>query len=445
MPPPTEPSVVEEVRLTAFKSFRNAVLPLDALTVVVGRNGSGKSNALDGLWVLARLAQGLDIRESLDGGRDGPAIRGGVAGCPPFGENAFTLGCTVRTGESTVDLDVTIGAPAKDDGQSPVQVLYERLAVNHEGLLRTRPPVPDSGDIDADWWTGGRGRPRRERFRNDRLLVTQYLSRLPANTAGRRAHLAAAQALSALKNVFVLDPVPHLMRQFVPAADVVLRRDAENLSAAVASLLADPATRDVIVDALHRLNEQDVLDVVSSESDLGDVMLTVRERLGDGPFDVPARVMSDGTLRFLAILTSVLQAPTLETSPERMASDDAEGQTTVVIEELENGLHASQASMLVGMLRDEIARRRVRALATAHSPAVLDSLSGDEHRSVVVCQRDPEGASTLTRLTDLDDYWRIAAKGRLGKAAEEDRLRSRPAPPPTPGGFLDSLLRPTEP
>jgi predicted ATPase len=49
-------SVIEEVRLTAFKSFQSAVLPLDELTLLVGRNGSGKSNALDGLWALARLA-----------------------------------------------------------------------------------------------------------------------------------------------------------------------------------------------------------------------------------------------------------------------------------------------------------------------------------------------------------------------------------------------------
>src|ERR1700730_13024112 len=94
-----EPSVIEEVRLTAFKSFKDGVLPLDELTLLVGRNGSGKSNALDGLWALARMAQGDDIRDALDGGRDGPSVRGGAAGCAPFSESAFTLGCTIRTGE----------------------------------------------------------------------------------------------------------------------------------------------------------------------------------------------------------------------------------------------------------------------------------------------------------------------------------------------------------
>src|SRR5438093_6687189 len=118
-----EPSVIEELRLTAFKSFRDAVLPLDDLTLVVGRNGSGKSNALDGLWAFARLAEGEDIRDALDGGREGPAVRGGAAGCAPFGSSVFSLGCRVRTAGSVVDLDVSIQT------EPVVQVLEERLSI----------------------------------------------------------------------------------------------------------------------------------------------------------------------------------------------------------------------------------------------------------------------------------------------------------------------------
>lgn len=438
MDAPTEPSVVTEVRLTAFKSFRNAVLPLDALTLIVGRNGSGKSNALDGLWVLARLAQGLDLRESLDG-RDDSDVRGGSPGCPPFGERTFQLGASVRTGARQVDLDVTVSV-----GRDP-QVISERLVAEGVELLATEPPNTSSADISATWRNKKKGPNPAIRFRADRLLSSQVLSRIPATAAGQELHLAAAQVLTALKSVFVLDPVPHLMRQYVQAADVELRRNASNLSAAVSSLLGNEDTRVAIVDALQKLNEQQIIDVTTSESGLGDVMLTVKEQLGDRTFDVPARVMSDGTLRFLAILTSVLQAPTLETSPDRMASDDAEGQTTVVIEELENGLHASQASTLVAMLRDEIGRRRVRALATSHSPAVLDSLRGEEHRSVVVCQRDAQGTSSLTRLTDLPDYWQIAAKSSLGRAAEDDLLRALPPTTVEAGSFLDDLLGPAQP
>lgn len=415
-----ETSYVAELRLSAFKSFRGAVLPLDELTLIVGRNGSGKSNALDGLWVLSRLAQGDDIRDLLDGGRDGPAIRGGVAGCAPFGASSFALGATVRTGDDEVRFDVEIQT------EPHVQVVSERLVRNGYELLITDPANPDSSDIRAAWDNQERGRNPTETFRAGRLLLSQALARIPATEGGRQVHLAAAQVLGALRSVFVLDPVPPLMRQYVPARDDLLRRDAENLSAAVASLLEAPATRELIRQAIGDLNEQTVLDVTTSRSDLGDLMLTVVEEIGGHRSDVPARVMSDGTLRFLAILTSVLQAPTIDTMPDHLASDDAIGQTTVVIEELENGLHASQAATLIRLIRDQVSSRRVRALATAHSPAVLDALTGEEHGSVIICQRDTDGASSLTRLVDLEDYWKIAAMGSLGRAAAADSLRDAP-------------------
>lgn len=416
-----ESSSIEELRLTAFKSFRDAVLPLDELTLVVGRNGSGKSNALDGLWVLSRLAHDEFIRDALDGGREGPAVRGGVAGCAPFGSTKFALGATVRTGDDEVRFDVEIQT------EPHVQVVSERLTLNGYDLLVTDPANPDSSDIRAAWGKPSRGRNPKETFRAGRLLIGQVQSRIPAAEGGRQVHLAAAQVLGAFRSVFVLDPVPHLMRHYVPARDARLRRDADNLSAAVGSLLEDPATKQLIRQAIHDLNEQQVLDVTVSRSDLGDLMLTVVEEIGGHRSDVPARVMSDGTLRFLAILTSVLQAPTIDTMPEHGASDDALGQTTVVIEELENGLHASQAATLIKLIRDQVMSRRVRALATAHSPAVLDALTGDEHRSVIICERSSDGVSRLTRLVDLEDYWKIAAMGSLGRAAETDRLRDAPA------------------
>lgn len=413
-----EPSVIEELRLTAFKSFRDAALPMGELALLVGRNGSGKSNALDGLWALARLAEGEDVRDALDGGRDGPAVRGGAAGCAPFGESSFSLGCSVRTGGTVVDLDVTVLT------EPVVQIASERLAVGDSVLLLTDAPNTDSSDISARWENNKQGPNPILTFRASRLLITQVLSRVPATEAGQAIHLAAAQVLAALRSVFVLDPVPHQMRQYVPRRDLQLRRNADNLSAAVASLIESAPTGDTLRSALEQLNEQQVEDVRISTSELDDVMLTLVEGFQGRSYPVPARVMSDGTLRFLAILVALLQAPTRDTMPEPLASEDAFGQTTVVIEELENGLHASQASMLLGLIREQVGQRRVRVLASAHSPAVLDAIHGDEHHDIVVCQRDAAGRSTLTRLTDLPNYVGVVAGGGPGRAAVEDRLRA---------------------
>lgn len=301
-----EPSVVEEVRLTSFKSFENAVLPLDELTLLVGRNGSGKSNALDGLWALARLSQGEDVRDALDGGREGPSVRGGAVGCAPFGGSDFTLGCSVRSGRQLVHMDVTIRV------EPSVQVVAETLVSGSIPLIETDPPREDSGDIMASWNNGKKGPNPKLSFRANRLLCSQVLARVPATSAGQRIHLAAAEVLTALRSVFVLDPVPHLMRQYVPRRDLLLRRDADNLSAAVASLLTDAATKQRLCSALGQLNEHDVLDVTISKSELDDVMLTLIERFAGGDEHVSARVMSDGSLRFLAILVALLQAPTIE-------------------------------------------------------------------------------------------------------------------------------------
>lgn len=429
-----EPSFITEVRLTAFKSFRDAVLPLDEFTLLVGRNGSGKSNALDGLWALARLAEGEDIRDALDGGRDGPAVRGGVAGSAPLGESSFALGCTVRTGTDEVVFDVVVQT------EPEVRVVRERISSADGHPVLSAAMFGDSSDLQADWVEPS-GASDHLRFRSNRLVATQVLGRVPATPTGQAMHLAAAQLLAALKAVFVLDPVPDRMRQYVRSGDTLLRRNAENLSAAVGALLDRPDTEARINEAMTRLNEQDVVGVELARSELDDVMLTLVERFAGHDQRVPARMMSDGSLRFLAILSALLQTPpTQDTGAD---GDETTGQTTLVIEELENGLHASQAATVVDLIRREVGIRRVRALATAHSPALLDAFTGEQHHSVVVCERDGEGRTTLTRLIDLPNYLDVALAGGLGDAALEDRLHRRDSPTVSASEALDEILRRT--
>lgn len=95
------------IRLSAFKSFRGAELPLGGTTVLTGRNSSGKSNALDGLELLARLSIGEHLREALDGRRKGP-VRGGSEGCAPHGSDHFRLGCRAEYEDSSIRYDVGV-------------------------------------------------------------------------------------------------------------------------------------------------------------------------------------------------------------------------------------------------------------------------------------------------------------------------------------------------
>ncbi len=419
----SDPAVIEELRLTKFKSFYDAVLPLRDLTLLIGRNGSGKSNIVDAVEVLSKLALGEDIRDSIDGGRrEGATVRGGVEGCAPLGESEFSLGCSVRTGSELVELDVTVQV------EPYVQIAWERLcrreSSRERDLLVSDPPDPERGDLTARCYNGKQGPNPALPFRSSRLLTSQVATKIASTSkALREVHRAAEQVLEALESVFILDPVPHLMRQYVQARDFPLRRQADNLSAAIDHLRADPDAWTQLIDLIGSLPEQEVTDVTLERSPLGDVMLAVTECLAGDRHPLPARLMSDGMLRFLAIATALLEAPRIEESAPPDGIGGTPGQTTLVIEEVENGLHPSQAARVIALVKAESEHRLVRTLATTHSPALLTALDGGDHEGVVVCERDPAtGWSRVRRLIDLPGYARAMAEGSLGDAVTRRRL-----------------------
>ncbi|MFI1950912.1 AAA family ATPase [Streptomyces xinghaiensis] len=417
---------IQEVRLTAFKSFRDEALPLAPLTVLIGRNSSGKSNALDGLEVLSRLARGEDIVEALESRRSesGP-VRGGLAGCVPHGSDHFTLGCTVRREEPgtryLVDLDVTVQV------EPEVRVVSERITGptnrGRKAVLETTEPS-GPGNVLATVHNGKPGPNPRMMFRASRLLASQVPGRLVGETEGEQDTLWCAETvLSALTGVFHLDPVPHLMRQYVPARDVHLRRTAENLSAAVGDLQRrESGLFQRLVELLRGLTDHHIERLAVTRSDLGDVMLA----LDEGRFGLtPAREMSDGMLRFLAVATSLLTGGSGLDLGSRLL-EQTERSLMLVIEELENGLHPSQASEVLQLVRQASAENSTQVLITTHSPALLTALDSADHEGVVVCTRDREtGTSRLDRLTQLEGYPAAMAAGTLGDVVAQGRLERR--------------------
>lgn len=417
---------IEEVRLTAFKSFRGEALRLAPLTVLIGRNSSGKSNALDGLEVLSRLSRGEDITEALESRRSaaGP-VRGGLAGCVPHGQSSFALGCTVRTQWGPVHLDVTIQV------EPEVQIVEERLvgptSTGRKPLLVSAEPNPDRGDIHAAWHNGKPGRNPRGPFRSSRLLTSQLPLRIAGDTEGERDTIWGAETvLNALSSVFHLDPVPHLMRQYVPSRDVHIRRTAENLSGAIGSIerTNKPLFRR-LVELLRGLADHQIETLAVTRSELGDVMLALDE--GEGGL-TPAREMSDGMLRFLAITTSLLTGSGgLDLGLS--SAGQAEHSLMLVIEELENGLHPSQASEVLQLVRQASEENSTQVLITTHSPALLSALHSRDHGGVVVCSRNRElGTSRLSTLTELDGYPAAMAAGPLGDVVTQGRLQGGERP-----------------
>lgn len=340
------------------------------------------------------------------------AVRGGSEGCAPAGQDGFRLGCAVVDADgSEINLDLEVQTTPQ------LQIRSERLwsptARGELSWLASDPPHEYSADITARWNNRKRGVNPPVALRADQLLTSQVGVRVPATSAaGREVHAKAEAVLEALSSIFILDPVPHQMRDYVPVRDDVLRRNGENLSAVLHRISEEPGGREELLNMTQTLSEAQVADLSSVRSDLGDVMSTLSERIGGEIRPIPARLMSDGTLRFLSIAAALLDPAAL-----------AEGPRLLVVEEIENGLHPSQASLLIDRLKQAAEGRGVSTLATTHSPAILDSLRGQDHESVVVVTRDAEGWSRLTRLVDFPDYFEVVGHSALGDAAVEDQLR----------------------
>jgi predicted ATPase len=447
-------AALTRVRLTRFKSFAGAELPIGDLTVLTGRNSSGKSNALDAIEVLARLAEGEDLADALDGRRrEGGPIRGGSAGCAPHGDTEFSIGCTVQFGEETFEYDLTIQV------HPGLRVLAERLygpcpmiqsGGAKYGLLLDAKASNDENN-PALWGQVHNGRKGPNpwiAFRDSRILLSQLPSHVSAkdaegrdDPAGRYVLLGAQAVIAALRGTFHLDPVPHLMRSYVPARDAGLRRTGENLSASI-SVLADrePNKFRRLNELVRLVADQPVRSLAVAQSDLRDVMLTIQE--GNGPDDAtPARELSDGLLRFLAIAVTLLTADRgLDVDPGSLVDAQVQAHVLLVIEELENGLHPSMAARLLSLIRETTGETGAQVILTTHSSALLNALSGNGANSIVVCYRnEATQRSHLARLTELAGYAQAMAQGRIGDLVAEGRL-VRPEESSTDPGAVLHLL-----
>jgi len=110
-----------------------------------------------------------------------------------------------------------------------------------------------------------------------------------------------------------------------------------------------------------------------------------------------------------------------------------------VVEEIENGLHPSQAARIVQLIK-ESGRRRIRTLATTPSQAMLTALEASDHEGVMLCRRNPETAvSELVALVDLPANPEALAAGTLGDAVSLQRLGGAPDAPGRLAA-LDELL-----
>jgi predicted ATPase len=355
--PPAPPERLSHLKVAGFRSIRDLDIDLGDLTVLVGANGSGKSNFVGFFNLLSAMLYGnLQFYVQRKGGASsilhyGPKVTRSLDAALTFsGEN----------GISTYDFSLQFAAP-------------DRLIFASEGLEFKR--VGEAQPFSRVLRAGNTESNLHEFARASDAILSAVACGVVKRLHGFRvyhfhdtsevAEIRLSQDLSdnnaLLANGSNLAAFLYMLQQSYPAHfDRIL----------TTVRLAVPYLRDFVL-------ERDRLSP-------GRIQLRWRDRSPDHEFG--AHQLSDGSLRAIALITALMQ-------PEELLP------ALIAIDEPELGLHPSAIATVAQLIR-AVSRKRQVIVATQSSRLI----AGFAPEEVVVVERDEDerghGASTFKRLSD---------------------------------------------
>lgn len=369
-------SLIRRIRIRNYRSIADSDVCLGQLTMVVGRNGAGKSNFLDALrFVKEGLDTTLDLAIKSRGGID--AVRRRSTGHP----HHIELALEILIPEGLAQYAFEIGAQQKGG----FQVKSESLRI-----------VGNNGDL-LHHFNVREGQLQESRLSGVELrTLFDEGSAKPHSTGGMwpvpssdRLYLVVASGLSpfrstydALTSMGFYSMNPDVIRSVQsPDAGDLLKRDGSNLASVIARLTEDrPQVKERIRDFLQR--------IVPEISDFSRVALGHMETLefrqavkgSRTPWKFHAASMSDGTLRTLGNLVAAMQL-----------IDRSNVVGLVGLEEPETALHPAAAGILVDALREAAASTQI--IVTTHSPDLLDRF--DDSTDDLLVAHSVQGTTTI--------------------------------------------------
>lgn len=383
---------VASLRLDRFLSFASGseAFELQPLNVLIGPNGAGKSNVIEAIELLAAMP--MDFAAAIrDGGGAGEWLWKGDP----------------QPGPATVEVVLDAGTPTQRPLRHRVEFadVRGRVEVLDEAIEETRPTSTFEEDVYF-YYRFQRGSPVINVAEGRRHLVRESLTPDQSVLAQRKdpdqfPELTwLGRRLGSLQTIreWSFGRYAELRRpQPADLPDDRLLPDSRNLALLLNRIdHHDPQTFN---DLLRRFFPR--FERMSTRVSGGTIQFYLHEGGFNAP--IPATRLSDGTIRFMAILATLL-AP--------------EPPPLVCIEEPELGVHPDVLSMVADLL--VAASVRTQLIVTTHSDVLVSALSANAD-SVVACERLAAG-TTLRRLDadrlatwleqyTLGDLWRM---GELG-------------------------------
>ena len=422
--------MLTRARIKGYKSLEDAEVRLEALAVLFGPNAAGKSNFLDALQLLSKLGTSRTVKEAFNPPYRGKPIEsftvgnGGLKGLIKRERLVFSIEVDLRLSDMVVDaVNRQIRDMRRPSGDAPPDRDDRPPARVRERDLRYRVEIemlPESGilrvideylaALNAKGEPTGKRKPFIERqgekmhlrlegqahpIYYDRYLDHTILS-MP-HYPPHYPHLVAARHELESWLFFYFEPRER-MRVATPIREVRhIGLMGEELAAFLRTLQAlNPPQFNAIEKALHTvMPNMDGIEV--DVNDLGEAELRLREN----GVTIPARVLSEGTLRVLGLLA--------------LSSID-EGPALVGFEEPENGIHPRRIQLIAELLKTRATSGETQYIVTTHSPILPDLLPDD---SLLAVRRDKR----RTRIDPFSTWGPLGRNKDIGRTlndGEED-------------------------
>jgi predicted ATPase len=398
--------MITSIRLKNFKNFADETLRVGPFTILVGANASGKSNIRDAFRFLSGIGRGYTLAEIFGGKREAgwEPVRGAMNEIIRFGQEAFSVEVEMKLDGKEVCCTIEIGFDA-----GAFQVMQEQLKAGSGTVYEVFRDSRDPSHAQVFAGTAQAGKVHSLILPSEQPALSMFGAlalrlREPAESANFSSGMLRASEISGavtgeLGRIRFLELSPERLREPAFPGATVLGDSGENLPVVLREICADPKRQETLASWIAELTPMDVTGFEFPVDPSGRVHLTLCEANGR---KVSAYSASDGTLRFLAMLTVLL-------------GENPPG--LYFFEEIDTGIHPARQWLLLELIEKQAAKRGLQVVTTTHSPDLLTFVNDStfEHLSVVGRLEDSQDAiiRTVAGLPNARKLRKSQGLGRL--------------------------------
>jgi len=422
--------MLKRIKIQGYKSLVDLEVHLNPLSLLFGPNAAGKSNFLDALQLLSRIAVSRTLKDAFE-----PPYRGKPLESFTFGDNGIKGLLGLETASFSIEVDVQLSGtvvevvnrqiremkkskPAENVEEAEIKTqsfvretnLRYRIEIEilpKSGILRvadeylaalntkgeiSRKRSPFLGKVQnrLHLRMEGQAHPTYyERYLDHSILsMPLYPPHYP--------HLVAIRQELSRWFFFYFEPRER-MRAPTSVKEVHhIGLMGEELASFLNTLRALDEPQFKAVEKALRMIIPSVTKIDVGVNDLGEVEL----KLVEGKTPIPARVLSEGTLRVLGLLAlgGAKDPPSL-----------------IGFEEPENGIHPRRIRMVADLLKNRTLTGETQLIVTTHSPILPEMFSNE---NLFVCRKEQK----RTIIEPFSTWGPLKRQNDIGKALDAEEI-----------------------